>query len=153
LLCRQTKQRIQPRSRAPHDRANLNPSCKTASQIAKCWCWHRAPLWGKHGPPTTRPSHYISQDKTDNALPQYLICNRTTMSIFQEAMLACVDITKPTFTLSATKLASHKLPMIWLCKMANSVLGNNGELLEYHHLITNLKTRATWMHSYGNELR
>ncbi len=43
--------------------------------------------------------------------------------------------------------------MIWLCEMANSVLGKKGELLEYWHLIANPKTRGTWTHSYGNELR
>jgi hypothetical protein len=36
--------------------------------------------------------------------------------------------------------------------MANLVIGENGELLEYCHLIANHKTRSTWMHSYGNEL-
>ncbi len=36
--------------------------------------------------------------------------------------------------------------------MANSVLGENGELLEYRHLIANPKMRATWTHLYGNEL-
>jgi hypothetical protein len=36
--------------------------------------------------------------------------------------------------------------------MANAVIGDNGELLEYKHLIANPKTRATWTHSYGNEL-
>ncbi len=37
--------------------------------------------------------------------------------------------------------------------MAKSVLGKQGELLEYRHLIANPKTRATWTHSYGNKLR
>jgi hypothetical protein len=36
--------------------------------------------------------------------------------------------------------------------MANSVLGEQGKLLEYRHLIANPKTRATWTHYYGNEL-
>ena len=36
--------------------------------------------------------------------------------------------------------------------MAYAVIGNNGELLKYRHLITNPKTRATWAHSYGNEI-
>ena len=53
----------------------------------------------------------------------------------------------------AQKMASQKFPMIWLCKMVNSVLGENVELLKYRHLIANPKTRATWTHSYGNELR
>jgi hypothetical protein len=92
----------------------------------------------------------------------------------QEAMLACIDITKPTYIASqdlgllnykektqvlperqevlAQKLASRSFLMTWLCEMANSVMGENGELLEYRHLIANPKTRATWTHSYGNEL-
>jgi hypothetical protein len=70
----------------------------------------------------------------------------------QEAILACIDITKPTFDITPAKLATHKFQMIWLCEMANSVIGKKGKLLEYWHLITNPKTRATWTHSYGNEL-
>jgi len=49
-------------------------------------------------------------------------------------------------------MASRKFPMTWLCEMANSVLGENGELLEYRHLTANPKTRETWTYSYGNEL-
>jgi hypothetical protein len=36
--------------------------------------------------------------------------------------------------------------------MANAVIGDNGKLLEYKQLIANPKTRATWSHSYGNEI-
>jgi hypothetical protein len=36
--------------------------------------------------------------------------------------------------------------------MANFILGKQGKLLEYCHLIANPKTRATWIHSYGNKL-
>ena len=36
--------------------------------------------------------------------------------------------------------------------MANSVIGDKGELLEYRHLIANPKTRDVWAHSYGNEI-
>ncbi len=42
--------------------------------------------------------------------------------------------------------------MNWFCKMANSVIGVNGEFLEYCHLIAHHTTRTTWMHSYGNEI-
>ena len=100
--------------------------------------------------PSARPN-YISQDDDEDQPRGYNTRSRTT-SIMQEAMLSCIDITKPTFELSAQKMASRKLPMTWLCEMANSVLGENGELLEYRHLIANPKTRATWTHSYGNEL-
>ncbi len=36
--------------------------------------------------------------------------------------------------------------------MANSVMGVNGELLEYRHLIANQTTSVTWQHSYGNKI-
>ena len=104
----------------------------------------------KHGPPSARPN-YISQDEEDEQPRGYNTRSRTT-SIMQEAMLACIDITKPHFVVSAKQMANRKLPMTWLCEMANSVLGENGELLEYRHLTANPKTRETWTHSYGNEL-
>jgi len=91
----------------------------------------------------------------------------------QEAMLSCVDIYKPnyvlstdlgilnfaataptgtTYTVTPQKMAARRIPMTWFCEMANSVIGDNGELLEYRHLIANETTRATWTHSYGNEI-
>ncbi len=73
-------------------------------------------------------------------------------SILQQAMLACINITKPKFKISAAKLATQKFLLIWLCKMAYSVLVEQGEPLEYCHLIANPKTRATWTHSYRNKL-
>jgi hypothetical protein len=36
--------------------------------------------------------------------------------------------------------------------MANSIIGEQGELLEYRHLIANPKTQVTWTNSYGNKL-
>jgi hypothetical protein len=36
--------------------------------------------------------------------------------------------------------------------MANSILGKQGKLLQYCHLIAKPKTRATWTHSYSNKL-
>ena len=89
---------------------------------------------------------------------------------FQEAMLACIDISKPTYAVSqdlgllsfsennklvfeiSAQLSSCRIPMTWFCEMANSVLGEKGELLEYRHLISNPKTKAVWAHSYGNEI-
>jgi hypothetical protein len=73
-------------------------------------------------------------------------------SILQEAMLACINITKPRFKMSAAKLATQKFLLIWFCEMAISVLGKQGKLLEYCHLIANPKTWATWTHSYNNDL-
>ncbi len=88
-------------------------------------------------------------------------------------MLSCVDIHKPnyllstdlgilnfaataptgtTYTVTPQKMSARRFPMTWFCEMANSVIGENGELLEYRHLIANKTTRATWPHSYGNEI-
>jgi hypothetical protein len=105
---------------------------------------------GKHGSPSAGPN-YISQDEDEKHSHGYNTRSQMT-SIMQEAMLACIDITKPNFEISASKMASQKLPMMWLCEMANSALGKQGKLLEYWHLIANPKTRATWTHSYGNKL-
>jgi hypothetical protein len=69
----------------------------------------------------------------------------------QEAMLSCIDITNPTFVVTPKQLSQHKLPVTWFCKMANSVLGTNGKLLENRHLIANQTTCSTYTYSYGNE--
>ncbi len=109
------------------------------------------PWQGTHRQPTTRP-RYILQDKDDNKPNHRYKTRSQTTSIMQEAMLACINIAKPKFEISAAKLATRKFPLIWLCKMANFVIGKQGELLEYCHLIAYPKTWATWTHSYGNKL-
>jgi hypothetical protein len=92
------------------------------------------------------PEHqnFISQED-DNAQPTPRYTTRvTTRSIMQEAMLSCIDLMHPTFVVTPEQMSRRKLPMTWFCKMANSVIGNNGKLLEYWHLIANPTTRATW---------
>ena len=91
----------------------------------------------------------------------------------QEAVLSCVDIYKPqyvlstnlgilnyaatvptgkTYTVTPQQMSVRRIPMSWFCKMANLVVGDNGKLLEYCHLVSNHKTRSTWTHSYRNEI-
>jgi hypothetical protein len=118
--------------------------------------------------------NYISQDEDNNASPMRQTTRVAARSIMQEAMLSCVDIYMPqyfvsadlgilnytktpkptgtTYTVTPKQMAQRKLHMKGLCKMANSVLGVNRELLEYCHLIANQTARATWQHSYGNEI-
>jgi hypothetical protein len=61
---------------------------------------------GTNRPPITRPN-YILQDDDDDDEPQHRYNTRSGMtSIMQEAMLACIHITKPTFEISAAKLAA-----------------------------------------------
>ena len=59
-------------------------------------------------------------------------------------MLSCVDA-------DPKHLATLPIPMTDFREMANAVIGDNGELLEYQHLIANEKTRAIWQHSYGKD--
>ena len=40
----------------------------------------------------------------------------------------------------------------WFGEMANSVIGDDGKILEYRHLIANPKTRKGWQQAFGNEL-
>ncbi len=70
------------------------------------------------------------QDKDDGKLNHRYNTRSQTTSIMQEAMLACIDVTKPKFKILATKLATRKFPLIWLCEMANFVLCEQDELLE-----------------------
>jgi hypothetical protein len=110
------------------------------------------PQQGTHRPPIMKPN-YILQDNDDKELNHRYNTRSQTTRIMQEAMLACINITKPRFKISLAKLATQKFLLIWFCKMANSILGKQGKLLEYCHLIANPKTRATWTHSYGNKHR
>jgi hypothetical protein len=77
-------------------------------------------------------------------------------------MLACVDIYPPEYTLSEDlgllnytsnppkptakftvmpqQMSMGRLPMAWFCEMANSVIEEGGELLEYKQLIATPKT-------------
>jgi hypothetical protein len=59
---------------------------------------------------------------------------------------------RPNITIFPQQLSMQKMPMTMFCKMANSVMGKGGELLEYRHLIANPNTRAMWTHSYGNKI-
>jgi hypothetical protein len=113
--------------------------------------------------PTGRPN-YISQDKDDDPPTTRRITRLTSNRIMQESMLSCVDIYKPKCVLSANlgilnfaatvptgtmytvtpqKMSACRIPMTWFCEMANSVIGENEEMMEYRHLIANHKTRLT----------
>jgi hypothetical protein len=92
----------------------------------------------------------------------------------QEAMLACINIYCPEYTLSEDlgllnytsnptkpmanfmvmpqQMSMRHLLMAWFCEMANSVIGEGGMLLEYKQLIANPKTQAKWTYSYGNKI-
>ncbi len=133
----------------------------------------RSPRVNAH-PSAVRPN-YISQDKEDDDPPPKQQTTRSAArSIMKEAMLACVNIYRPEyilseylgilnytlnltkprakFTMTPQQMSMRCLPMTWFCEMANSVIGEGGELLKYKHLIANPKTQAKWTHSYRNKI-
>ena len=55
--------------------------------------------------------------------------------------------TGTTYTVIPQQMSVRMIPMTWFCEMANSEIGENGELLEYRHLIAHHTTRTTWKHS------
>ncbi len=85
--------------------------------------------------PPNRPHNilnYISQVDEDDKPPAHRYPTQsTTRSIMQEAMLLCIDFTQKSYTITPQQISCRRFPMIWLCKMAKSVLGVNGKLLEY----------------------
>jgi hypothetical protein len=125
-------------------------------------------------PPAAWPN-YISQDKEyDDPPPEQRTTRSAARSILQEAMLTCVNIYRPEYTISKDlgllnytlnpikptaeftvmpqQMSIRHLPMAWFCEMANSVIGEGGKLLECNQLITNPKTQAKWTNSYGNKI-
>ncbi len=66
--------------------------------------------------------------------------------------MSCINLASPKFEITAKQTSRQKLPMAWFCEMANSVIGANVELLEYHHLIANPATQKIWSNSYGNKI-
>jgi hypothetical protein len=101
---------------------------------------------------TSPQPNYISQVDDDTQPTTRYMTWATTRSIMQESMLSCIDLTQPTYVITPKQMSRCKLPMMWFCEMANSVLGNNGKLLEYWHVIANPTTCATWTYSYRNKI-
>jgi hypothetical protein len=101
--------------------------------------------------PATRRHNYIFQDEDDQPPPMRCTTGSASNSIMQEAMLSCMDIYKPQYVVSSDlgtlnfvatvptgtthmvipqQMLLRRIPMTWFCEMANSVIGDNGELLE-----------------------
>ena len=78
-------------------------------------------------------------------------------------MFACIDIYKPEYILSEdlgllnyamtpnpmkkikvtpSQMSMRRIPMTWFFEMANAVIGEGGELLEYKQLIANPKNES-----------
>ena len=79
--------------------------------------------------------------------PQYVLSAELGILNF-----AATVPTGKTYTVTPQQMSVRRIPMSLFCEMANAVIGDNGKLLEYRHLVSNPKTRSIWTHSYGNEI-
>jgi len=96
--------------------------------------------------------NYITQD--DNiSLPAYNTRSksRTTPSITQETLLACIEMS--TTPLTPQNTAGRRFTLKLLCEMVGSVLdGTIGDLLEYRHLIRHPEYQEIWGNAFGKEI-
>jgi len=70
--------------------------------------------------------------------------------VTQEAMLSVVELSD--CAVSPQNLASRKFPMKLLCEIANAIMDESGEMLEYRHLMARPQYRQIWGRSFGNEI-
>ncbi len=169
-MSRSSKGDQQPTGRCRVEEEVPNPSPpKPVAKVRATRSQSRPPRLSPTGHP-----NYISQDENDEPPTARCTTRLTSTSIMQETMLSCVDVYKPRFVLSADlgilnfaatpkltgktytvtpqQMSARRIALNWFCEMANLVVGDNGKLLEYRHLISNHKTRSIWTHSYGNEI-
>ncbi len=115
-------------------------------------------LSGQRQQPSPHETNHQIDSQKYHARSHAVMCGHIQAKLVS-ADLGILNYTKtpkPTgtiFTVTPKQMSQCKLPMKWLCKMANSVVEADGEFLKYRHLIANQITRATWQHSYGNKIR
>ena len=126
--------------------------------------------------PASRPASnipsFISQDDDDDTqqeLRQYPYNTRAKRSLEQvvaannlsiEIGMMANEMSAPQveMAMTATEVAvpqndsKSRAGTSWLGEMGNSVIGDDGKILEYKHLIANPKTRAVWQRAFGNKL-
>jgi hypothetical protein len=102
--------------------------------------------------PSSRPNYICRTKRTTIPLVIYRL--KYTLSEDLGIHNYTSNPTKPTakFTVTPQQMSMRRLPMACFCEMANSVIGEGGELLKYKQLIANPKTQAKWTHSYRNKI-
>ena len=106
--------------------------------------------------PASNIPHYISQDDdTRYEVHQHSYNTRLNRSVQQ--VMAAEDLSVE-IAMMATESAPPRINnnlqtgISWFGEMANSVIDDDGKILEYRHLIANPKTRKIWQQAFGNEL-
>jgi hypothetical protein len=162
-----------PEEDCPVEQIVANPSVpRPVAQAPATRSQSRSPRFDAQSPAAWRPN-YISQDEDDQPPPMRRTTRSASDSIIQEAMLSGMDIYKPQYVLSSNlgilnfvatvpmgrthtvtpqQMSVRRIPITWFREIANLVIGDKGELLEYRHHIANHATWATWQHLYGNEI-
>ena len=72
--------------------------------------------------------------------------------LLQEVLATRLDIAGAAMEVSASKAATRRYLLQFLCDLANAVLdGDTCEMLKYRHLITRQKYKIVWGDAYGKE--
>ena len=105
---------------------------------------------------STTPN-YISQDEDDDEQHTKMHEQRYPRRIHQTVnqVLMANDLSYDVAMMvneTSTKTTKPNSGTSWLGEMANSVLGKDGAILEYRHLIADPATRAVWQRAFGNEI-
>jgi hypothetical protein len=103
-----------------------------------------------NGPTTT--SNYITQDDKEDSDQQQQYNTRSQCRANQVIEVSNLLIN---IAMMISKIPTNnqqvRTGVSWLGEMANSVIGKDGSILEYKHLIAIPKTRETWLRSCGNK--
>ena len=123
------------------------PSPTTATQNSQLHITGR----GRRSPP--HATHHQINHHQHNARSNVVVCGHIQTKYVVSSDLGILNFTATvptgnTYTVTPKQMSVRRIPMSLFYEMANSVIGDNSELLEYRHLIANPKTRSSWTHSF-----
>ena len=74
----------------------------------------------------------------------------TILSIMDEVMLSCCQISRTSYQIDPLKAATRKHPLKTFCEMAVAVLDEDtGYFLEYRHLVKHPNHKQVWGGAFG----
>ena len=77
----------------------------------------------------------------------------TSLSIMDEVMLSCCQMSRTSYQIDLQKAANRKYPLKLFCELAGAVLDEEtGDLLEYHHLVKHPNHKNVWGGAFGKEV-
>ena len=91
--------------------------------------------------------NYIYQDEEETPARNMRSRKYIQRTIIQEAIFSAMDSTSSAPT--ARQCASRNSSTQFLCDLANAIMDDNGELLQYSHLMSHPEYRVMWGKDYA----